>query len=677
MPIKEIFLYDNGYAVFRREAEVQGSGQVNLFFHRNQMNSVLESLQLFGEASSKIGNIAYEPTKPRPDVDIGDDNPYVSLLSQMKGLDVKVVTCNQEGENVGRLLGVNTQYDSASKEDVTHVILFVEPNEVRSVPLHSLQSLQVMDERMQHNLSHALDLATTSENDEIQKLSFFFSDIPSAQSLKAQYGLVTSEWKSTYRLVFLDDSHVKFRLDGMAVVENNFDEDWTNVQLSLVVGAPPLSTKKAKTTTGIWSLNIKHFLGGYFTIRCNPKDTIMSLKMKVYEVKKKPPLQNFKLRYAGKPLDPGRLVSDYTISDGSTLQMEIGSGIEEGGQQAPTSAVEFVMSSLDSLSFYPIATKVTAQRKQKAIVPMLHTTLEAHNVVLYNELIRRGNPLSAVLFANSTGRTLDGGKIQLYRQDQFLGSGDLPTLHQGDESPPIPYAVKMGCEVVKETANKYMDFHRIVIEDREIRLLRKRQVITIYRIRNKTDEELDFLLDHLFLDEYELVREDLMDEAGEPVDITDKVYQFRFTVEAKDEKKKFTVIEETESMEKTQISDLTHFHTAIRDDNAKQWVNAATYQALCETMTLRGRIRSAEAEIYAKEDEVREIQDNQSHLRSNITALEGNKAEAAKYIKSLAAEEDKLKACRQAIKRLRQDKKELSDGRDKTMGEIKYSKKLK
>ena len=676
MPIREIFLYDNGYAVFRREAEVKGSGQVNLFFHRSQVNSVLESLRLFGEASSKIGNIAYEPTKPKANVQIGSPSPYIGLLGQLKGLQVKMVICNEEkqDEHIGRLLGVNELFDVASKTYVNHVILFVEPSEVRSLPLHAICSLQVLSDRMQHDLSHALDLATTSENDEIQKLSFFFSDVPSVQSLKAQYGLVTTDWKSTYRLIFKDDSLSKFHLDGMAVVENNLDEDWTNVQLTLVVGAPPLNSAKSSGTTGTWSLIIKHFTGSSFTLRCNPKDTIMSIKLKIYEMKKGPHPNNFKLLYAGKALDAGRLVSDYTISDRSVLNMEISSGTSNVAVENEN--VEFVMSSLDSLSFYPITSKVTAQRKQKAIVPMLQTTLEAQNVVLYSEMARRGNPLSAVLFANSTGRTLDGGKIQLYKGDQFLGGGDLPTLHPGDESPPIPYAVKMGCEVLRETATKYLPFHTLSIDDGEIRLVRKRHQISIYRIRNKTEEALDFLLDHIFLDGYDLVREDLMDEAGEPVDITDKVYQFRFVVEARDEKKKFVITEECEEVDKTHIRDLTEEHMVIRKNNEKKWLDAPTFEVLEETLALRKKIRSMERDIYTKEDDMREVQDNQVHLRQNITALEGNKAEAAKYIKSLAAEEDRLKALRQSIKKERQDKKELNEQLERKMRAIKFSKKL-
>ena len=44
-------------------------------------------------------------------------------------------------------------------------------------------------------------------------------------------------WKSTYRLV-LPDGDASPVLQGWAVVDNTVGADWTNVELSLVAGAP-------------------------------------------------------------------------------------------------------------------------------------------------------------------------------------------------------------------------------------------------------------------------------------------------------------------------------------------------------------------------------------------------------------------------------------------------------
>ena len=85
-------------------------------------------------------------------------------------------------------------------------------------------------------------------------------------------------------------------------------------------------------------------------------------------------------------------------------------GSKTGGS---SSSPQFVMAAQDNLSYYPIDRSVTAKRKQKAFVPLLSTELEGHQVILYDENYRKGNPMTAILFENTTGRTLDGGSVQV------------------------------------------------------------------------------------------------------------------------------------------------------------------------------------------------------------------------------------------------------------------------
>ncbi len=45
-------------------------------------------------------------------------------------------------------------------------------------------------------------------------------------------------WKTTYRIVLPSSAGSKPLLQGWAVVDNTIGEDWNDVQLSLVAGAP-------------------------------------------------------------------------------------------------------------------------------------------------------------------------------------------------------------------------------------------------------------------------------------------------------------------------------------------------------------------------------------------------------------------------------------------------------
>jgi len=304
---------------------------------------------------------------------------------------------------------------------------------------------------------------------------------------------------------------------GSAVVENTLEEDWNDVSLTLVVGAPPIESEVASgIDQGVWGLTIKTLDGSYIKIRANPKDSVLTIKNKIAK-KKGINAGSFRLVFAGKPIDDGRLLSDYTIGNNSTLHMNMIESFKGKQEQASTQS-QFVMAAQDNLSFYPIAMHVTAKRKQKAIVPLLQVELEGQKVVLYDETIRKGNPLSAVLFENTTGRTLEGGSLQISTADIFLGQGTLPTLHPGDESPPIPFAVELGCEVVKAIDSTYLKPHRIEILNGTVSIFRIHRERTLYRIKNKSDKEMDFLLNHLFLEEYDLDAKPRCGSQEEPVD---------------------------------------------------------------------------------------------------------------------------------------------------------------
>lgn len=655
MPITGVTLYDNGYAVFQRETLVEGHGSIDLYFSSAHMSSVLDSLQLSGEAGKKVGNISYEATRPTASVELSDREPLVRLLRSLVGRLLSLQHITDRGlETVeGRVLGVDEHlHDAEVKGTAKHVSVLVEGGVVRSLPLHAVHSFLIAEGTVQQDVLFSLGLQRNRSRDDVQRLSVFYSDIDRPQQLVARYGFRVTEWKSSYRMT-LSDRATSFRLDGLAIVENPLNEDWNDIALTLVVGAPPIETGQSDNDQGIWELNIKGLDGRHFHVRANPKDPVLRLKAKIGQKKSINPL-SFRLVFAGKTIEEGRVLSDYTITNNSALHMVKveGHAAERGGTGATQD--QFVMASQDNLSYYSIPMRVTAKRKQKAIVPLLQVELEGQNVVLYDETIRKGNPLSAVLFENTTGRTLEGGTMQISSAAVFLGQATLPTLHPGDESPPIPFAVELSCEVTRDVDTSNLKPHRIQIKEGIVSIFHVHREYTFYRIRNKSERELDFLLNHLFLEGYDLVQNPDVEEE-EPVDITDRFYQFRFVVPAHTEKKTFVVREEITEMKDHPVESL----------DEEKWVRTSKLvdrevdQVVRETFTLRKRIAAIEKGIMEKSNEVREVQEAQDHIRKNISALERHEKEAAKYIKSLALEEDKLKTLQEGLRKDRQTKKEL------------------
>ena len=670
MPVTGVTLYDNGYAVFQRETTVQGHGHVDLYFPSEHMQSVLESLQFMGEAGRRVGNIAYEATRPTASITIARQNPLLGLLRSLTGVHISLLQKAPAGEAVeGRILGVEKL--TVGETETEHVSVLLDGGVMRTLSVQDITGFHILESQVQQDVSFSLDLVHNSSKDNMQKLSVFYSKVEGPAKLVARYGFKVNEWKSSYRMR-LSEHPTKLNLDGLAIVENILDEDWSDINLTLVVGAPALEQASQSTVDhGQWELSIKALDGSYVKVRANPKDPILVIKSKVAKKKGMMPT-SFKLIFAGKTVEDGRVLSDYSINNHSTLHMmKIEGKSGGGGRGEAQSQTQFVMAAQDNLSYYPIPMRVTAQRKQKAIVPLLEVELEGQKVVLYDETIRKGNPLLAILFENTTGRTLEGGSLQISTTDVFLGQGTLPTLHPGDESPPIPFAVELGCEVVKQFDTSYLKPHLVKVAEGTVGIYRICRERTLYKIRNKTDKELDFLLNHLFLEDYDLVQNPEVEEE-EPVDITDRFYQFRFIVDPKVEKKTFTVREETTDLKEHLIQDM-------KEETLDYWVekhlvDADTERVIRETFARKKEIQVIMKGIYEMESEIREVTSTQERLRDNISALERHEKEAAKYIKSLAAEEDRLKSLQAGIKRDRHRKLEIERKMKSTIDAISFKK---
>ena len=679
MPIKRVILYDNGYAIFRREATVVGKGHIDLFFDVGLVQSVLQSLRFGGTAASKVGNIAYEVTKPRANVEISSRNPLADLLKKLKGNQLRLV-CFEDGkrdEVIGYVLGVDTDLCSSPNDThiTPHVTILTDSTAIRTIPIHQVRSFVILDPRTQQDIEHSLQLTKDDQLVNMQKITVFYSDVAAAETLSCQYGFQVKEWKSSYRMMITNNG-TKFHLEGLAIVENTLEEDWNGVNITLVVGAPAISSGDSGLDHGEWQFQIKDFNGTYFTVRANPKDSVIMVKGKIGRKKGYNPF-SFNLMFAGKSVEDGRQLSDYTITNGSTLHLSRKESGELKRKNAQGTALpQFVMSAQHNLSYYQIDLPVTAQRKQQAIVPLLQADLQGQLVLLYDETVRKGSPLSAFLFENTTGRILEGGSIQVSNDDTFLGEGRLPTLHPGDESPPIPFCVDLGVEVVKTSEVYHLPFYFIDIRDASIVMSRKKRERTCYLISNKTDKTQDFLLNHFFIDDYELVREDLGNEQEEPVDINDRIYQFRFEVAAKDEKKRFYVVEETTDVNTEAVRDIDQekLDRLIR----KKFIDEATAAELQKVLRLKLELDILAANIYEKETEVREIKDTQARLRDNIDAVESfNKSEASKYVRSLANEEDRLKSTQNNIKQEKAKRQQIERELNHLCSDMKFCRNMK
>jgi len=119
------------------------------------------------------------------------------------------------------------------------------------------------------------------------------------------------------------------------------------------------------------------------------------------------------------------------------------------------------------------------------------------HVILFNPELNSGNPLSSIIFENSTGYPLEGGSIAINNGTTLLGEAEILQMKPKDQTL-VPYAVELGIEIAVHSNVSRLPLKRLTIKKGTISFYKTRKQRTIYRIFNKPKKEMKMFLDHLF-----------------------------------------------------------------------------------------------------------------------------------------------------------------------------------
>ena len=165
-------------------------------------------------------------------------NPTLGqILTQVRGEPVEVTAPNPI---VGTLLGVEKKTESIGEGSQHRVIeqeyvTLLTEDGFRSLSLANVQRIKLTNPALNAELHQALAALATNHDAQKKTVSITFDGTGNRQA-RVAYLTETPVWKTTYRLV-LDEDKAPY-LQGWAIVENQTQQDWRNVKLSLVSGRP-------------------------------------------------------------------------------------------------------------------------------------------------------------------------------------------------------------------------------------------------------------------------------------------------------------------------------------------------------------------------------------------------------------------------------------------------------
>lgn len=244
LPVRRVILYKNGVGYFEHEGRVRGNQDVAIDFTSAQLNDVLTSLTVVDLGGGKVAGVRYNSMAPVSRrlsalrLPVGENTTRADFLAALRGARVEIR--GGAGAGVGRLLAVERRQITGPKGeiiDVTDATIVSDAGELRTFELTPATSVRLLDRELNSDVAQYLSVIGSARERDLRRM--VISTVGNGErDLFLSYISEVPVWKSTYRVILPDKPDGKATLQGWAVVDNTVGEDWKNVQLSLVSGAP-------------------------------------------------------------------------------------------------------------------------------------------------------------------------------------------------------------------------------------------------------------------------------------------------------------------------------------------------------------------------------------------------------------------------------------------------------
>jgi len=321
------------------------------------------------------------------------------------------------------------------------------------------------------------------------------------------------------------------------------------------------------------------------------------------------------------------------------------------------SQVKMQTKDLGELFEYNISNPVTIKRKQSALVPILTESIKARKILLYNKNDQDKNPNACLEITNNTNLMLERGPATIIYDDNLAGEAIIPFLNKGDTRL-LNYAIEQAVIITHEQKSENLNVHRVTFGSGYSYEYYYTNLMTTYKIKNKTDEEKELYLDHPKTHDYKFVEKPVEPEE------TANYWRFKLTLKPKDA----VVFKLKEQKENYSSNYLWNYS---KEDLLKRvgfYVKKKFIDSDLETKLKEiARLIQTLNDLRSKEDKLNEerdlMTDEQVRLRENISVLgEDSQSVSLKerYIKKLNNQESRFEEINKELKNLGKEIKELN-----------------
>ncbi len=658
IPLQNVVLFSSGVGYFQREGRVNGNAEIDLSFRADQINDILKSLVLF-DPQGTVRPVTYTTKDAvlRRLQSVGQSiDRSISLgalLRQFQGARVRLETGSEGIE--GRILSVSLKAVPVDKGGVVQqeVINILTEGGLRAVPLDQVTQVKLLDERLDRELREALELLATGLDDNRRQVELRFTG-NGERVVKAGYLQEMPVWKTSYRLVLDEKAKEKPYLQGWAIVENTTDEDWRNVQLSLVSGRPvsfiqdlyqPLYVPRPVVQAQVIGSPTPQTYGEVLEYADALRERADKAEADrfggVAGARGLPPAA------APGPAGPPGLPrisggADVRFRDAETRRKNIAASADELAKSVVSQAAG---AERGELFEYAIQQPVTLPKGQAAMVPIVSENIGGELLSIYDPTSDATHALNGFRLKNTTGLHLSGGPITVFRDGIYAGDAQISNL-QPQEDRLISYAVDLDLVADRKAPRFHQETLSVSAKSGVLVITRKQQRENTYSFRNQSETPKTVLVLQDIEPEFKLAVPE------KPAEKTPEEYRFKLQVPAK-KTAELKVVTERPLTETIALlnADLNVLISYAQNAQVSEKLRAA----LKQLVAMRRKITDLQAQRSALENEIKTIDQEQSRIRQNMERLDRNSPLYQQYVKKLTEQEARIEKLRMEIARLREE----------------------
>jgi hypothetical protein len=667
LPVTRVILYKNGVGYFEHAGQVRDSQDVNVDFTTAQLNDVLKSLTVLDLGKGRITGVSYNSNAPLErrlgslHLPVGEKPTTAQFLDALRGARLEVRSGSETAS--GRLLSIDER-EIPIKDDqkitVDQISIISDSGEVRVFDLTPSTSVRVAEKDVNEEIGKYLSLVASTRDQDVRRMTISTAG-EGERSLLVSYISEVPVWKSTYRIVIPNEG--KPLLQGWAIVDNTVGEDWKNVELALVAGAPQSFVQDLSQP--------------YYTRRPvvslpeNAMITPQTHEATMEEANAQTPtsvasptaingvLGGVTGGVIGGPLDKARA----QMSTGRGAGVGPGSGGGTGGgmyrlnagnskqwlsqnvDQLEAATTTAQTSDLGDLFEYKLQDRVTIPKNQSALVPILQARIDAEKVSVWNP--SQSSVLRALWLDNTSALTLDGGSFNVLEGDAFAGEGLMDAIKPGEKRL-LSYAADLGLLVDAKQKAENQRVTRVFIAHGMMTQSTQEREENTYTIRNRDTAPRTVVIEHPARPGWKLT------DDAKPAESSASFHRFRLTVDPK--KSETLLVKEYRPISNSyQLSNVTD--DQIKFFLAQKMINPEIEKALRKVMTQKNSIAALDAGAASLKSKISGISDDQQRVRENMKALKGSaeeKALVARYVRELNEQEDRVQSLHREMADLQQ-----------------------